>query len=163
MLPEITVGRGDVRDAIANGSMQSPRAASIAMASLEGAPPAVGTRFRAAFAKQALDREIAMTDPKAAHYLVRGYLSAYPAETGTALAYVYDLFDDKQRRLERVSDVLTVPGSPSDAWASVDDGALTSLASRSADDLAVALSGMPEAKVTHPSVAVAEPLPGGAH
>ena len=146
IIPDVSVDQGSVRSAIAKGAMKSPRDASIALASLEGAPPAVMARFQKAFAKQAADREISLADAKAARFLVRGYMSAYPARSGTAVAYVYDLFDDRQQRLERVSDELTVPGSTSDAWAGVDDAAMDSLAGRSADDLALVLSRMPVAQ-----------------
>jgi hypothetical protein len=153
-MPNVAVERGDVRAAIAKGALKSPRDATVAFASLEGAPPALSSRFTALVAKDAADREITMTDPKAARYLVRAYLSASPIETGTELAYVYDLFDGEHRRIARVNDVLTVPGSAPDAWALLDDKTMASLAGRSADDLAVALADTPEAQAGHP-VAVA--------
>ncbi|MCW6510217.1 hypothetical protein [Lichenifustis flavocetrariae] len=145
-IPDVAVARGDVRNAIAKGTMASPRPATVALASLEGAPAALADRYRAVFDRAAADREITVTDAKAARYLVRGYLSAYPSESGTDLAYVYDIFDANQRRVERVNDVLTVPDHAADAWALLDDKTMASLAGRSADDLAVALAGMPEAR-----------------
>ena len=145
-IPEVAASRGDVRQAIARGSLKSPRAATVAFASLDGAPGDQAERFRAMFDKAAADREIALVDPKAARYLVRGYLSAAPGERGTEIAYVYDVFDADRRRMERVTDTLTLPASTGDPWAAVDERAMASLAGRSADDLAVALSGMPEAQ-----------------
>ena len=146
-IPDAAVSRGDVRNAIAKGSMQSPRGATVALASIEGGPSAFEDRFRQAFAKEAADREITMSDPQAAHFLVRGYLSAYPSEKGTDVAYVYDLFDANSRtRVSRINDVITVPGSGADAWALVDNRVMASLAGRSADNLAVLLAATPEAR-----------------
>ena len=158
-IPDVTVGRGDVRNAIAKGTMKSPHAATVALASFEGAPAPIAARFDQIFAKEAAAREIAMVDAKKARYLICGYLSAYPSERGTDVAYVYDVFDADQHRVERVNDVITIPGNAPDAWAQVDDKTMTSLAGRSADDLAVALSGMPEAQTLDHAVASATPAP----
>lgn len=154
-IPDVAVSRGDVRQAIARGSLRSPKSATVAFASFEGAPGGQAARFKALFDKDAADREIAIVEPSAAHYLVRAYLSAAPAERGVDVVYVYDVFDAEHRRVERVSDTLTVPASGGDPWAAVDDRVMDSLAGRSADDLAVALSGTPEAQGTQ--VATAAP------
>ena len=146
-LADVTVAKGDVRNAIAKGQMKSPREATVAMTSLQGGTPAMDVRFTQVFAKQAADREITIADAKSAHYLVRGYLSAYASDKGTDVAYVYDIFDaSTQHRVSRVNDMITVPGLNPDAWAMVDDRVMESLAGRSADDLAVALAGTPEAQ-----------------
>lgn len=145
-IPDVAVSRGDIRQAIARGSLKSPRPATVALASLDAGPGDQAARFKAVFDREAAEREIALVDPKAAHYLVRGYLSAAPGERGTDVAYVYDVFDAAQRRVERVTDSLTLPATGGDPWAALDDRALASLAGRSADDLAVALSSMPEAQ-----------------
>lgn len=145
-IPEVAADGGNVRQAIARGSLKSPRAATVAFASLDGAPGDQAARFKAVFDKEAADREIMVVDPKAARYLVRAYLSAAPGERGTDVAFVYDVFDADRRRVERVTDTLTLAGSGQDPWALVDERAMASLAGRSADDLAVALSGTPEAQ-----------------
>jgi hypothetical protein len=144
-MPDVQVGRADVRAAIARGALKSPRPATVAFASLEGAPADLAARFTALVTKDAANREITVTEPNTARYLVRGYLSAAPGATGTDLVYVYDVFDGEHRRIERLNDVLTVPGTATDAWTLLDDKAMASLAGRSADDLAVALAGTPEA------------------
>lgn len=153
-LPEAQVGRGDIRNAIAKGELTSPRAATVALVSLEGAPPAVESQFRQALTTEAANHEISITDPVSAHYLVRGYLSAYPGDQGVTVAYTYDVFDAgaKQRR-QRVSDTIDVPGDGADAWGAVNATVVSSLVTRSADELAVALAGTPEAQATARSVA----------
>ncbi|MDX7953172.1 hypothetical protein P7D22_18575 [Lichenihabitans sp. Uapishka_5] len=152
-IPDVAVSRGDVRQAIARGTLKSPRPATVALASLDAGPGDTAARFKAVFDKAAAERDITLVEPQAARYLVRGYLSAAPGEHGTDVAYVYDVFDAAQRRMERVSDTLTLPAVSTDPWAAFDDRALASLAGRSADDLAVALASTPEAQA--PQVASA--------
>lgn len=161
-LPEAQVGRGDIRNAIAKGQLTSPKAATVALVSIQGAPPAVELQFRQALTGEAAAREITVTDAATARYLVRGYLSAYQGETGgVQVAYAYDVFDalDK-RREQRLSDTLDVPSSGgSDPWASVTGTVLASLAGRSADDLAVGLSGTPAAQAAAGQLAAIAPTP----
>ena len=153
------VGRGDIRNAIARGQMTSPKAATVALVSLEGAPAPIVARFRQSLAAEAANREITITDEPSARYLVRGYLSAYPSERGTSVAYVYDVYDAAEKRREdRIEDAIEVPGAPADPWSVAGDGVIASLAGRSADDLAVALAGTPEAQAAAGKVASAGPM-----
>lgn len=166
-LPDVHVAKGDIRNAIARGTMTSPRAATVALVSLEGGPDALQVQFRQALAAEAANREITVSDQASARYLVRGYLSAYASDAGTDLSYVYDVFDAGQRRrIRRVNDTITVPAAGSDPWGAVSDAVVTSLAARSADDLAVALAGTPEAQAAGigagPQVAAATPEPAAA-
>lgn len=153
-LPDVQVGRGDIRNAIAKGELTSPKAATVALVSLEGAPATVESQFRQALTAEAANREISITDAVSARYLVRGYLSAYPGGQGVTVAYTYDVFDAgaKQRR-QRVADTMDVPGDAGDPWGAVNATVVTSLVGRSADDLAVALAGTPEAQATAGKVA----------
>lgn len=154
--PEAGIGTGDVRNAVARVEITNPRGATVSMTSLEGAPADVAARFSQAFAKQAADREIAMADVASAHYLVRGYLSAYASDGGTDVSFVYDIFDANDRsRVDRVADVMTLTGAASDAWALVDDRVMASLAGRSADELAAALAATPAAQAALTSTMVA--------
>ena len=141
----------------------SPAGASVALTSLEGPPQAVGARFAQAFVAEAGGRDIQLTEAKDARYLIRGYLTAYPAEGGTALAYVWDIYDAGKQRAQRLTDGLIVKGVSADPWALVDDKALASIAAKSADDLAAFLTNTPEAiaasKTARPAVASAA-VPG---
>ncbi len=155
-MPEVNVARGDIRNAIARGQLTSPKAATVALVSLEGAPENVAARFRQQLTTEAAAREVTVTDVASARYLVRGYLSAYEGDAGTTVAYVYDVFDaGRKRREQRVTDTIDVPGSPADPWSAVSDQVIASLVGRSADDLAVALGGMPEAQSASGKVAAA--------
>ncbi len=155
-------GRPDIRALIARGDMKSPRAASVSLASIEGAPDTVVARFEQAMTAEAKGRDMTLTtDAGAARYFVRGYLDAYPTEGGMAVHYVWDIYDTTKRRTRRLDDALTVKGAagdPSaDPWGVVDDPVLTNLAARSADDIAVFLSETPEAGGATAAIAEAPP------
>jgi hypothetical protein len=123
----------------------SPRGASVAFASLEGAPEEALARFRPIFARTAESRDIAITEETAATYKLRGYLTAYPGPEGTArIAYVFDVFDHVGHRAQRLTDETPVKGS-GDPFASLSDAELARLAAQGADDLAAFLSNTPEA------------------
>ena len=158
-LPDYQASMGNVRPTVAATTGASPRAATMTIASLDGVPDAVGSRFDRIFAKEAASREIAMVDPSAARFLVRGYLSAHLADAGgTEISFVYDIFDAAdRRRVGRVADVLTLPGSNPDPWALVDDRVAASLAGRSADVLAAALAGTDVALAKPTTLAEAAP------
>lgn len=143
-MPDFQANAGNIRSTFGGAS---PRGATVAMESLDGAPDAVTARFDRVFAKAAAARDITMAEPSTAHYLVRGYLDAASADDGTTVTYVYDIFDaNDQQRVNRVTDVLTLPTSGGDAWAQVDNSVMASLAGRSADALAAALADTPAAK-----------------
>ena len=131
--------------ALARAAIASPRGASVAMASLDGAPAAVNARFAILFAAAAAARDMPLAESAVANYLVRGYLSAYPVEDGTAIGYVWDVFDTSKRRTRRVTDAIIVTSTDPDAWQLASTRVLESLAAKSADDLALFLAETPEA------------------
>jgi hypothetical protein len=120
--------------------------ATVAIVSVVGAPPDVAASFKTTLRQDAEAREIALTDARTAHYLVRGYLSATAAEGGADVEYVWDVFGPDKRREFRLNDVISVKGTGDDPWAMVTTAALDSVAAKSADDLAAFLSHAPEAK-----------------
>ncbi len=146
MSPATQSGRLDVRAAIANGQLQSPKGAAMAFASIDGAPETITTRLKQDMASEAATRQITITDPTVARYLVRGYLDAYPTETGTSVHYVWDVFDATKQRMQRLDDAFDLPKSRTDdPWGGVNDEVLAGIASKSTDDLAVLLGKTPEA------------------
>ncbi len=138
-------GRLDVRAAIARGDVHSPKGAAMAFASIDGAPEPIASRLKQDLASEAATREISITAPALARYFVRGYVDAYPTETGTSVHYVWDVFDTTLRRTQRVGDAFELPPSGPDPWSGVNDDVLASIAARSADDLAMFLGNTPEA------------------
>ena len=123
----------------------SPRAATVAFASVEGAPASVIPNFTRLLAGEARTRDITIADTITAKYLVRGYLSAYSFEGSVVIGYVWDVFDSRKARVQRLEDQLAIKGSTADPWSLADDKVLGSLAAKSADDLAALLTNMPEA------------------
>jgi hypothetical protein len=128
--------------------------ASLAIVSIEGAPPAIGADFDRRLDAAARSRDIAVVDAAKARYLVRGYLSASPTEDGAEIEYVWDVFAADKQRVQRLNDVIAVKGAGDDPWALAGEAVLTSVAARSADDLAAFLSNTPEAA---PAAAAAAP------
>jgi hypothetical protein len=128
----------------------SPHGASVALASLEGAPEEVLARFRPIFARTAESRDIATAGEAEAAYRLRGYLTSYAGPEGaTRLSYVFDVFEHNGRRAQRLTDevVAKTAGDPTarDLWSALGDRELAELAARGADDLAAFLSNTPEA------------------
>ncbi len=84
------------------------------------------------------------SEPPQGDYRLRGFLTASAAGTLTRLAYVFDIYDRKGRRVQRLSDELGVKAAE-DPWAAVDDKALELCAARGAKDVAEFLATTPEA------------------
>ena len=122
----------------------SPHGASLAFASIEGPPDAVGARFMQRFAQTAQARDVALVPAEAAQYRLRAYLTASPAQGATRLAYVLDVFDRQGRRVQRLTDEAGVRPD-ADPWEAVDERSLALFADRGAEEVAAFLSNTPEA------------------
>jgi hypothetical protein len=129
--------------------------ATVAIVSVQGAPETVAESFSQELTRDAKAREIVLVDPRKAHYLVRGYLSATATADGATLEYVWDVFGPDKQREQRLNDVISVKGTGDDPWTIAGASALSSVAAKSADDLAAFLSNTPEAKPI-PAVSRAE-------
>ncbi len=119
--------------------------ASLAILSVEGAPEALAHSFDQSLDAAAAERQIALSPPTSAKYLVRGYLSASRVKDGAAVDFVWDVFTPDKQRAQRLADTIVVAGSGDDPWAMVTPAALDSIAAKCADDLAAYLSNTPEA------------------
>jgi hypothetical protein len=131
--------------------------ATVAIVSVAGAPDAVAASFLQELTRDARAREIVLVEPRKARYLVRGYLSAAATTDGATLEYVWDVFGPDKRRAQRLNDVISVKGVGDDPWAIAGEGALDSVAAKSADDLAAFLSNTPDAKPIAAAVGATEP------
>jgi hypothetical protein len=124
----------------------SPAGKPIAFESIEGAPAEVRTALAGelAFAATARQVELAGTGSPA-RYRVRGYLKTEPtADGGTALAFVWDVFDADQRRARRVTGSAPIKAaSGKNPWDGLDKEALARLAARSMDEIATFLAAGP--------------------
>ena len=124
----------------------SPAGASVAFISFDGPPPAVTSRFHAAMGRALGAADVTTAPSTSAHYLVQGHLSAWPAEKGVALSWVWDVFDARRARVQRIEDQIDLSAVGADPWAAVDEAALETAARRSAEDLAAFLTHTPEAQ-----------------
>ena len=120
-------------------------AATVAIVSVDGAPADLSAHFNQSLDEAAAARQIAVVNPAKARYLVRGYLTATPIEGGAEVDLVWDVFTPNKQRVQRLSDAIAVRGAADDAWATIGDAGLDSVAAKSADDLAAYLSNTPEA------------------
>ncbi len=132
------------RTRLAAGTGVDPRGASLAFVSLDGPSEAVSAKFREEFDKAARSRDVAIAKSEAAPYRLKVYLTALPAQSGTRLAYVLDVYDRQGRRVQRLSDESGV-GSDTDPRDPVNDNSIAAIADRSAEDVAAFLSNTPEA------------------
>jgi len=128
----------------------SPRPAALAVTQLD-APEPLKSQFLALFNADAARQEVALTDASDARYLARGYLSAFPDAGGARLTYVWDIYDSKAHRAQRINDEIAVKGGSADPWSLVDAAALAALAQRSAAEVAAYLSNTPEALAAAPA------------
>jgi hypothetical protein len=124
----------------------SPAGKPIAFESIEGAPPAVRTALAGELASAASARQVELVgNGNPARYRVRGYLTAEPtAGGGTALAFVWDVFDADQRRARRVTGSSPIQSaSQKNPWEGLDKEALARLAAKSMDEIATFLAAGP--------------------
>ena len=120
------------------------RATTAAFTRLEGAPQPVIDRFIQSLAGEARGHDITAVQPEGAKYILQGYLSAARTANGATLGYVWDVFDSRRARIQRIEDRIAVQGSAADPWSLADDKALGRLAAKSAEDIAAVLSSLPD-------------------
>jgi hypothetical protein len=119
----------------------------VAFESLEGAPEATRAQFAALLGSEAKARRLEIVGAGAsARYRIRGYLSAGPAEGGTALTYVWDVFDENARRAQRLTGAATSrieTKAGTDPWAAIDAASLRQAAAGGLNDIVAFLAASP--------------------
>lgn len=124
----------------------SPAGASVAVASISGAPGDLDDKYQAMLTAYAKRGSVSMADAGSSNYLVRGYLSADAnGDATTTVSYVLDVFNADKHRTQRVTDNVVVRGQAADAWSLVSDDVLAALARKGASDLAAVMTNTPEA------------------
>ena len=123
----------------------SPAGATVAFVNLGGAPAQVGARFAVSMSQALGTRNISSDEAAKANYLIRGDMTAYATDAGIAVAYVWDVYDSRRRRMQRVEDEIVIKGNAADPWSLVDEKTLATIAGRSADEIAAFLTHTPEA------------------
>jgi len=129
-----------------------PRGATVAFVSIDGPPPVQFAKLVHDLNTEAQTRQLAVTSRDSpAAYRVRGYLAAQVAKGATTISWVWDVFDQDQRRVLRISGAETEKDRRGDAWSLADDAMLERIAHTSMDQLAAFLAA--------PSTAPGEPPP----
>ncbi|MGX5735116.1 hypothetical protein [Bosea thiooxidans] len=118
----------------------------VSVQSISGAPDDVTTNFAGLLNEAAAERRMEIVPgDKPARFRVKGYLTAQPTEDGqTALAFVWDVYDARQQRAQRVQgESLGKRGGGSDPWAGIDRTVVAKAASDSMDAIAGFLVTIP--------------------
>jgi hypothetical protein len=122
-------------------STAQPRGATVAFESIEGPPPAQFHTLVRNLNDEAQNRRLAVISRETTSaYRVRGYLAAKVVKGQTTIAWVWDVFDNDERRALRINGEEVATGAHRDAWAAADDAMLRRIARSSMDQLAVFLT-----------------------
>jgi hypothetical protein len=133
-----------------------PRGATVAFESIDGPPPVQFAKLVQDLNSEAQTRQLAVTSRESpAAYRVRGYLAAQVARGATTISWVWDVFDQDQHRVLRISGAETEKGRHGDAWSLADDAMLQRIAHSSIEQLAAFLTS-PSTVPTAPTQAPAQ-------
>jgi hypothetical protein len=143
-------------------SAQQPRGATVAFDSLDGLPQNQFQQLVKNLNDEAQSRRLAVISrEQTSAYRVRGYLAAKVTKHQTTVSWVWDVFDQDEHRVLRITGEETAKVRHKDAWAAADDAMLGRIAQTSMDQLAAFLTSPDVAPGTAP---LAEPqvalLPG---
>src|SRR6185436_15227418 len=135
-------------------SIAQPRGASVAFDSLDGLPPGQFQKLVRDLNDEAQARRLAVISrEQTSAYRVRGYLAVKVTKRQTTVAWVWDVFDQSEQRVLRISGEETAKARNRDAWAAADDAMLRRIASTSVEQLAAFLTAPEVAPGTAPSIA----------
>jgi hypothetical protein len=121
----------------------------VSVQSISGAPDQVTTAFAGLLGEAAAERKMEIVPgDKPARFRVRGYLTAQPTEDGqTALAFVWDVYDESKKRAQRVQgESLGRRSGGADPWSGIDQTIVAKAASDSMDAIASFLTTAPAAE-----------------
>jgi hypothetical protein len=143
-------------------SAAQPRGATVAFESVDGLPPGQFQKLVRDLNDEAQARQLAVVSrEQTSAYRVRGYLAVKVMKHQTTVSWVWDVFDQEEKRTLRVSGEETAKVRQRDAWAAADDAMLRRIAGASMEQLAAFLTSPDVAPGTSPAesqVAMAGPL-----
>ena len=135
-------------------SPAQPRGATVAFDSLDGLPPGQFQKLVQNLNEEAEVRRLAVVSrEQSSAYRVRGYPAVKVTKHQTTVSWVWDVFDQDERRTLRISGEETAKVRPRNAWAAADDTMLGRIARSGMEQLAAFL--------TSPAVAPGTPPPTG--
>jgi len=122
-------------------STGSPRGATVAFDSIDGPPRDVFDRLVRDLNTEAQSRQLAvMSREDNAAYRVRGYLGAQSSSRKSAVAWVWDVYDQNRQRVLRINGEEVIAGKQHDAWRALDDAAVERIARNSMVELSAFLT-----------------------
>ncbi|HEY6699828.1 MAG TPA: hypothetical protein VI137_03270 [Pseudolabrys sp.] len=133
-------------------SAAQPRGATVAFDSLDGLPPGQFQKIVGNLNEEAQSRRLAVISrEQPSAYRVRGYLAVRVTKRQTTVSWVWDVFDQSEQRVLRISGEENAKVRQRDAWAAADDGMLRRIANTSMEQLAAFLIAPEVAPGTAPS------------
>src|SRR4249920_2234760 len=122
-------------------SAAQPRGATVAFDSLDGLPPGQFQKLVGDLNEEAQSRRLAVISrEQTSAYRVRGYLAVKVTKKQTTVAWVWDVFDQSEQRVLRISGEETAKVRSRDAWAAADDAMLRRIAGTSMEQLSAFLT-----------------------
>ena len=121
---------------------------TIAFESVDGPPVAVFHKLVASLSSEADARNVAVVSREgASHYRARGYLATHVMRGKTQISWVWDIYDNEQRRALRITGEEAGGKAGRDPWSTADDEVVRRIARASMDRIVTLLGtpGMPAA------------------
>lgn len=119
---------------------------TVAFESIDGPPPQVFDRMVGVLDSESKLRNLSIVSREGgASYRVRSYLSAQVVRGRTTIAWVWDVYDNNQQRVLRLSGEEAAGKSGRDAWAAADDLVLRKIAQAGLSGLTGMINGSPDA------------------
>jgi hypothetical protein len=145
-------------------SAAHPRGATVAFESVDGLPPGQFQKLVRNLNDEAQARRLAVISrEQSSAYRVRGYLAAKVTRHQTTISWVWDVFDQEEHRVLRISGEETLKVRHRDAWAAADDAALGRIARTSMEQLAAFLTSPEVAPGTSPPAAESQVAIAASH
>jgi hypothetical protein len=117
------------------------RGATVAFDSIDGPPRDVFDRLVRDLNSEAQSRQLAVLSREdSAAYRVRGYLGAQTSSRKSAVAWVWDVYDQNRQRVLRINGEEVIAGKQRDAWRALDDDAVERIARNSMVELSAFLT-----------------------
>jgi hypothetical protein len=117
----------------------------VTITSIEGIPHAPAARLAGQVYTESRRRGFSttMNGEELSGFVVIGNMSAVATEQGTAVVYVFDVWDPSRKHQQRIAGEEVIPGGAfADPWSAVDDSALQRIAVDTTDQLAGFISAM---------------------
>jgi hypothetical protein len=124
---------------------------TIAFESIDGPPPQVFERMVSVLDSESKLRSLSIVSRESgAAYRVRSYLAAEVSHGRTAIAWVWDVYDQNQKRALRLSGEEPAGKAGRDPWASADDLVLRKIAQAGFSGLGSMINGTAPADAPQP-------------